>query len=163
MIYNCLYAENIMLNLKKQLFDNYSGFSDKRIKNLEKSNHFIIDDRNEGDYDAKGELFLWFCAIFAEVKPNDEIKLTLKGNLPRSQEIDELISNNKSIFELQNDKIDIHISSANYKVLYTLSNLTSSIVLPGKRYSVPSYKYICPRTASSLVNFADLMGKYYNT
>lgn len=43
--------------LKKHLFDAYKGFSDKRIKNLNKGNTFIIDDRSPKDIDSKGGLY----------------------------------------------------------------------------------------------------------
>ena len=32
--------------LKRKLFDEYGGFRDKRIKNLDQGERFIIDDRS---------------------------------------------------------------------------------------------------------------------
>lgn len=68
--------------LKQVLFDAYGGFADKRVKNLDKDRLFIIDDRPEGDKGARGELYPWFCQIFAEAIDQDTVKIVMRGDVP---------------------------------------------------------------------------------
>jgi hypothetical protein len=70
------------LELKKMLFEAYGGFADKRLKNLERDAAFVIDDRSDGDYDARGQLFLWFCQIFATVEDGDSVEVEFRGGVP---------------------------------------------------------------------------------
>ncbi len=61
--------------LKRKLFDEYGGFADKRIKNLDKGERFIIDDRSPTQDFGSQRLYSYFCAIFADVI--SEVKLEL--------------------------------------------------------------------------------------
>lgn len=68
--------------LKKRLYDEYGGFADKRIKKLDNGNFFIVDDRQQDDYDARKQMFLWFCLIFAEVNDLQSVRVILRGGIP---------------------------------------------------------------------------------
>ena len=75
------------LELKGLLFDAYDGFADKRYKKLEKDASFIVDDRRQGDHDTRGQLFLWFCQMFAYVEDANTVRLSLIGGVPQSDAV----------------------------------------------------------------------------
>lgn len=146
-----------MEQLKQHLFKSYGGFADKRIKTLSKSDLFIIDDRTRGDEDAKGNLFLWFCMMFAKPISATEVRLTLCGNIPNSPGIRKWIKDTGAEEETQGQhRLELTITPRNIDSLDDLARLVRSIVAPGApRYSEPSYKYVCPRVAASLNKFAN--------
>lgn len=149
----------MMLRLKEILFQNYGGFSDKRIKDLKKSSRFIVDDRTEQDYGANKKLYFVFCSIFVEVLSDDEVQVRLIGNVPISSEIEEWTEINEAV--LQKDleaRLLFKIKKGNEGRLYDLAEKIMGIVAPGApRYNVPSYKYICPRTGRSLKRLAKVL------
>ena len=73
---------NEEMRLKKYLFDTYGGFADKRIKNLAKSNVFIVDDRSESDLGPSGSPYSSLCMIFARIVGPDSLDVDLRGNVP---------------------------------------------------------------------------------
>jgi hypothetical protein len=134
--------------LKQALFDEFDGFSDKRIKDITASSTFIIDDRKEGDLGANKQLKSYFCQVFAEVRDGDTVEVILRGNLPDSKGVRKRV-----------DEIDGEFTDSEIKFLVTKNELyglarigqsIASIVAPGNRYQVASYKYVCPRVAKSL-------------
>lgn len=135
-----------MNELKRHLYDIYGGFTDKRIKNLDNGSRFTVDDRGRGDYDARKELFYWFCKIFVEVINNDSIEvllqcqtdITLTAGIP-----DKISITRETVDELENAAIKI-------------GNIIK------KKYKVPSYKYVCPRTAASLRKLKDNLKLFWN-
>lgn len=144
-----------MSKLKKTLFDKYNGFADKRIKKLESDSLFIVDDRSEGDYGADKKLFLWFCSVFAVVDTESSISVSLVGGVPRSAEIESWIVNNNCVFTEGNQIVmKFSLQKGEEFKLLDLASLFENIVAPGKRYSVPAYKYVCPRTANTLRKLA---------
>ena len=61
--------------LKRKLFDEYGGFRDKRIKNLDQGERFIIDDRSPTqDFGSQG-LYSYFCEIFADVISEGKVRV----------------------------------------------------------------------------------------
>ena len=74
-------------DLKRALFTEYGGFADKRYKDLTRNLPFIVDDRTDGDKDARGQLFHWFCLIFVEVEGEEAIKVTLRGEIPENRTV----------------------------------------------------------------------------
>lgn len=134
-----------MNNLKQYLFNKYGGFADKRIKNIEKGTIFIIDDRNISDFDARGQLYYWFCMIFVEVIDKDNIKVSLhcKTALTSQAGIDsEIIINSKNLSFLE-------------KIAQKIENITK------KKYNEKSFKYVCPRTAASLRRLKNYLTTYW--
>jgi hypothetical protein len=141
--------------LKKVLFDEYDGFADKRIKNLDKGHLFIIDDRKDADQDARGDLFLWFCQIFAEVIDKDTVRITMRGGVPNSTRVKKWLSDNGA--KHSNLGVEITIRKGEERQLTRLAAAVRTIVAPGARYPVPSYKYVCPRVAASLDRFQQVL------
>lgn len=144
-----------MPKLKKALYDAYGGFGDKRIKNLDKGSTFIVDDRSAGDYGADRNLFLWFCSIFVEVVSDSEIKVTMSGGVPIASSVKTWAKANGAKLETSpRGQLVFHIKKEAQPALLSLATAIKGIVAPGKKYPVPAYKYVCPRTANSLTKLA---------
>lgn len=86
---------------KKILFDEFKGFSDKRIKYLSSGSIFIIDDRDDGDFGANKTLFSYFCSIFAEVISENQINVQLSGNVPKSPKVTQWIKKYETVYKEQ--------------------------------------------------------------
>lgn len=137
--------------LKKLLFDTYGGFADKRIKDLSKGNIFIVDDRTRDDEGARG-LYSSFCMIFADVRSNNEVAVRLQGNVPIGGQVQEWLDEH----DLEIEDSELHkslvlvITPGGQNMLDELARAIERITAPGRRYTVKSYKYVCPRTAGAL-------------
>lgn len=151
------------LRLKKHLFDAYGGFADRRVKDLSKRDTFIVDDRGGGDFDGHGELYLWFCKLFAVVRSDDRLDLRLDGDPPLSLDVEEFVTKTGSSVEksgIVSKSITLSIGVSDAAKLRDLATRMRRITGPGARYSVPSYKYVVPRTAASLERLADVLDGY---
>lgn len=150
--------------LKKALFEEFGGFADKRIKNLDKSTTFIADDRGRGDYGADRNLFLWFCSIFVDVKSESHVLIRLSGGVPWSSAIAQWAkSNNLEHRDSSHAYVQIPISKGEEHKLTELASLVDAIVAPGERYEVAAYKYVCPRTVKSLRRLAKTLALAWGT
>lgn len=139
------------IEVKKLLFDAYGGFADKRLKKLERDAPFIVDDRNEGDYDAKGQLFLWFCQMFATVEDGPGVELELRGGVPHSAAVSEWFAGYGGQ-ERPGDYrsyASVVLTPENFDALPDLVQRYSAITTD--RYPVKAWKYVVPRTAASLL------------
>lgn len=150
-------------SLKSHLFDVYDGFADKRIKNLNKSDRFIVDDRDDGPaYGADKKLFLWFCAIYFHVQDDGSMNVELTGGVPTSEAIREWAD--KGNADLQEHpyrtRLLMDLQLGEEDRLRKLADMIAAIVRRGRRYSVKAYKYVCPRTAQSLRRLADVLEAY---
>ena len=152
-----------MLELKKRLFSSYNGFSDKRIKNLEKGNTFIVDDRKESDKDARNELYLHFCMVYVRVMDRESVEVELRGNVPISDNITKWANiNGASISAGIQPSLKFNVTPRDVIRLNELADLLLSIVQRGApRYKVPSYKYVCPRTAKSLKKLETILKDHW--
>lgn len=135
-------------DLKKIFFDAYDGFADKRVKNLDKESFFIVDDRGRGDYDARKELFLWFCLIFVEVLDEANIRILLRGGVPQSAQVSAWLKEHGA--EESKSGITFNIERGHEQELLGLAKAFRAITRPGAKYDVKAYKYVCPRTADSI-------------
>ncbi|MER9210075.1 hypothetical protein [Mesorhizobium sp. M0771] len=143
--------------LKQALFDEYDGFFDKRIKKLDSGDFFLVDDRGGGDHDARKRLFLWFCSMTLRVTRGDAVELYLSGDVPKSNEVNALLDDMQT--EGHYGRPTIVIEKGEQGVLMDLAQAFAAIVARGKRYPTPSYKYVCPRTAKSLVRLKNALDK----
>ena len=89
-----------MKPLKQVLFEKYGGFADKRIKNLDKSNIFIADDRTPGDVGADRQLLSYFCTIFINTQSSTQPRVELRGNVPTSTAVKSWIKKNGAFVAL---------------------------------------------------------------
>ena len=147
--------------LKQALFDAYGGFADKRIKNIDKGNLFIIDDRTETDEDARGDLFLWFCQILAEVVDQDTIKITMSGGVPVGPLVTTWFAAHGA--DASDRGRQFVIRGGEESGLTELASAFLSIVRPRARYPVKAYKYVCPRVAAALVRAQRIMHQAWQT
>ena len=141
--------------MKQTLFDVYGGFSDKRIREIDKGRLFIIDDRSDRDEDARGQLFLWFCQIFAEVIDQDTVKITMRGDVPDGPLVARWFADTGA--EKTNFGWEFTVRRGEQRRLVDLADGFRAIVRPGARYSIKSYKYVCPRVAVSLDKFRSVL------
>lgn len=136
-----------MSQLKKLLFAAYDGFIGKRIKNLSNGSTFIVDDRTQATT-ADKTLFLWFCSVFVDVIAEDEVSVRLAGGVPAGPRVTAWIKANGGALNSAPTKVlTFSVKKGSESVLLSLVVAFEAIVVPGKTYSVTSYKYVCPRTA----------------
>lgn len=149
--------------LKRTLYDAYGGFSDKRIKRLERSQTFIIDDRGPGDYGANKYLFSYFCMVFADVLAGDKVRVAVRGNVPRATSTEAWARKHGVRFKKgAQASLMFDVGPTDFDKLEELADAMKSIVAPGApRYAVSSYKYVCPRTAQSLKELHALLSKHW--
>jgi hypothetical protein len=150
-------------NLKKRLLKEYGTFADKRIKNVAKGNLFIADDRSTGDYGADRSLFLWFCALFVDVKNDAEVEIRLVGGIPIGPAVKKWILKSKAKYSDQvTPTLTFTLHKGQQDRLLELASAIASITEPGApRYTVPAYKYVCPRTAASLRRLAKVLNEFW--
>ena len=128
--------------LKKILFDAYNGFADKRVRDLDKGNLFIIDDRSERDEDARGQLLLRFCQIFAEVIDRDTVRIKMRGDVPESDLVKKWFAENGA--EQTNFGLEFTVRRHQEDRLVELAAAFRAIVSPSLFSSKPSQKCSSP-------------------
>jgi len=151
-----------MLRLKRALFDAYGGFADKRYKRLESNSTFAVDAREEAGRDAQGKLYLWHCMIFADVKAADAVEVSLRGGVPVDPPVPEWASRVGAVLKTvgMQDSLQLTVTPSSLHLLTELADAVAAIVRPGgPRYSVKTYKYVCPKTAASLRRLRDVLGR----
>jgi hypothetical protein len=123
---------------------------------------FVIDDRNAGDHNARGRLYPVFCSVFLEIKNSNEFTVILGGQIPVSDEVRRLLPSLTE--DINGMRARVTVTPESVSVLEDLATAFERIVAPGQpRYSVPSYKYACPRTATTLRRFAESYREYLNS
>ena len=143
-----------MGHLKKTLFDKYGGFADKRVKKLESGTTFIVDDRGHGDCGADKKLFSHFCLIFADLTNEPNVRVLMIGGVPHCSNVDAWFKKHASPYA---NGFEFTLQPGEERKLLELASAIEGIVKPGSRYSVRAYKYVCPRTASSLRRLAKVL------
>ena len=144
--------------LKELLFATYGGFADKRIKNLDRDEPFIVDDRTDGDYDARHELYLWFCIMSVRVRDERRVTLAFRGGVPMSADVNEWIRTHGGVETNLGFEVDITPESVNN--LDDLANRMLAIIK--RRYEVPAYKYVVPRTVDSIARLSKMLRGAWN-
>src|SRR5690606_2112037 len=122
-------------------------------KRIDNDAPFEIDDRKPRDLDARGHLFLWFCAMHVHVVDGDTIALRFWGGVPASGGVARLIAGRGGI--TSTGGLEVTIPAADTAFLRDLADEIEAII--ARRYSVPSYKFVCPRTAASLRRLAGVL------
>jgi hypothetical protein len=143
--------------VKRIFLQEYGHFADKRITNLDKGKLFIIDDRGPGDVGADRKLFSWFCLMFAEIADHESIGIMLSGNVPQGERVKEWCAQNNT--QLTDGRMDFNLRRGAQNNLADLAEAFRSIVKPGVRYEVSSYKYVCPRVANALVQLQSVLNR----
>lgn len=144
--------------LKMAFYETYNGFADKRYKRIENDKPFTVDDRGPGDYDARKELFLWFCQISLTVIDGESVEIAFRGGVPQSPKVArwfERMDGKKTTFH----GIVVVLKKGQQDELKGLASAFNEIVSPGNSYDVPAYKYVSPRTAASLSKLAAVLDR----
>jgi hypothetical protein len=140
-------------SLKKILFQAYGGFADKRIKDLDKSDRFIVDDRDDPDLGAGRKPLSSFCMMFAEVRSNVGVKVILFGNIPLGKDVERWLTKHNCEIRTSahQSMLSINVERGSKDILSELADAIEQIVVLGKpHYKDKSYKLVCTRTAKSL-------------
>ena len=141
------------LTLKRRLFEAFGGFGDKRIKNLQKSDFFICDDRERAPRDARGQLFLWYCTVDLRVISGELVHVGMGKAMPKSAAVDAWWAENTVEGRYRLPVIPVEMGQE--AKLGQLSSLIAAIT--GKKYSVAAYKYECPRVSAVLTRTQDIL------
>lgn len=148
--------------LKQVFLDEYGHFADKRQKNLDTASRFSVDGRNEGDYDARNQLFGWFCQITADVKTGDRVDLSIGSQVPKSPAVETWLKANTS--PGPNGFPVIVINRGEQSKLLELAAAIKAITARGApRYEVKAYKFVCPSTAASLKRVKAVLDKAWGS
>jgi hypothetical protein len=145
--------------LKEALLHEYGTFADKRIKNIDRGDRFIVDDRTINDVGADRGLYGWFCSMFLDVQEPKAVDLWLERTLPMSPAVADVLE--RAGAEQRNMGYRIRIDPENLETLTDLSVALRAIVRPGARYDTPSHKYVCPRTAGSLERLCNALKQHW--
>ncbi|HEY3812947.1 MAG TPA: hypothetical protein VGL66_06955 [Caulobacteraceae bacterium] len=132
--------------LRSVLFRAYGGFGDKRLKDLTRDAPFIVDDRSEADLDARGNLFHWFCQLWARVEAADRLQLTFRGRVPEGLAVTEWFAAHGA--KQTSYGLVIELTPISVADLTGLCDAFSSIL--SRPYKVKAYKYVVPRAVGSL-------------
>ncbi len=142
--------------LQQALFDAYYGGQAKR-KRKAITNYFVIDDRSDRDVASDRSLYSYFCTMVARVVDENTVAVTLSGNVPRSKSIEAWCQRHKA--EFSEGGLTFEVTSQNIDKLSELGEAIRAIIRV--RYTVPNYKYVCPRTARSLERFRSVLAKHW--
>lgn len=84
-------STELLRPLKQSLLNEYGHFADQRLKKIDSGSLFIVDDRIPSDHGADRKLYPWFCLIFADVIEPNAVKVTMRGGIPRSANVEKWI------------------------------------------------------------------------
>jgi hypothetical protein len=146
--------------LRKTLFDEY-GPSDRRIKKLEKAVHFRVDGC-EAYTGADGNPLSHVCTIFARVADDGSLKVSLSGNVPLEAPVQRWIESVGAACGASSKTrlgLSFSLKKGEQDKLSSLAHAMRDIVGRGRRYSVPSFKYTCPRTSDALERLRGVLDK----
>jgi hypothetical protein len=144
--------------LQEVLFKEY-GPTDGRIKKAEKASFFRVD-QSQIHTGADRKPLSHVCTIFAEVKGDGGLTITLRGNVPLEAPVQEWI---KSVGASCGSplgtrrELSFSVKKGEQNKLGGLAQAMRATVARGRRYSEPSFKYTCPRTASALDHLQDVL------
>jgi hypothetical protein len=116
-----------------------------------------IDDENTGD------VHLGFCQIHATFADPEAANFTLElYNAPHDATVQELIAAHGGQFKAddQGATIVVPLNAKNAALIRQLAKAIRRVVGRGRRYPVPNWKWICPRTAASLERLADHLAAF---
>lgn len=151
-----------MSALKEALGNEYGTTS---LKNIDKGYPIVIDDRSEADVGSNKQLYSYFCEILLLIRSEDEVEVSLRNNVPQGSDVENWMKKNECEYsDTPFENLKFTVCSKNIDILHDLAICFKNIVKPGApRYSVPNYKYVCPRTASSLERLASALSKAWRT
>ena len=146
--------------LRKALLAEY-GSLDRRVKKIEKISRFRVDEC-EMLKGADGNPLSHVCTIYVDVPNDEEIKVALYGNVPIEGPVEEWTK--AQHFEGGREgsySLSFALRKGEQDKLSSLAQAMRGVVV-GRRYSVPSYMYTCPRTADGLDHLKRVLDEVWN-
>ena len=144
-----------MYEFKKYLFAAYGGFGDKRVKDITKDYPFKIDGQGNDDSHEH------FCGIFVRVTDGKKFELHLTNNAPINSKIKNMIKQkNGEVQQGDTSSIKVNLTVKDSGFIKMLADEVKNMVGPGKTYKNRNWKWLCPRTATSLNRFAKILKEY---
>jgi len=144
--------------LKQFLFDQYDGFRDKRARNPNLNRPVQIDNR-DGDTSSS------FCDMDVTVSHHQDNTFTLEmRQAPQDEAVKGLIERNGGHWEpgvpatLINVRMNLKVSDA--PLLRKLAKAIRRVTARGQTYPESNWKWVCPRTAEALENFAQNLREF---
>jgi len=139
--------------LKQALLNEYGHFADKRLKNIDKGSHFIIDERENGrSFGADGTPYGWFCEIFAEVESSSSLRIIIRGPLPTGPLVERWMEENGATLESNRvtfrDNRSFRVTPTDMTRLLTLASALESLIAKDKQREKSDY-FVCPRMAAN--------------
>ncbi len=152
-----------MRALKQALLNEYGHFADKRIKNVDHGSAFIVDDRTSGGIASDGKPYGWFCEVTIVVTGPDKIAVMLEGRIPQGDAVQTWMQTHGISISrpFHKDQLKFEVGPGDAAKLKELAVAFRSIVRPGVRYQVASYKYACPRAAGALDRLYDVIAGHF--
>ncbi len=146
-----------MTPLRDHLLDAYGGFADRRVKDRTLDRAIKVDDRDATD------VYPYFCSIFVSVpdRTGELLRLTLQ-HAPSSPEVVELVETLGGTVHPADfgATITLTLKSSQGPAVRRLAREIKAIVGRGRSYDDPNLRWICPRTAASLVKLAQHLALY---
>jgi hypothetical protein len=96
---------------------------------------------------------------FVRVIDNKKVQITLDENVPHSPEVDALLAS--FVADVDDAQVTFIVQPESLTRLDSLAQAFRNIVKPGRRYAVNNYKYVCPRTADSLIRLRRCLADFW--
>jgi hypothetical protein len=144
--------------LQEALFKTY-GPSDGRIKKAAKASFFRVD-QSQMYTGADGKPLSHVCTMFAEVRGDGGLMITLRGNVPLDSPVQGWIESVGATCGAPagvRREVSFSVKKGEQNKLGGLAKAMRATVARGRRYSEPSFKYTCPRTATALDHLQDVL------
>jgi hypothetical protein len=142
-----------MRAFKKILLLAYGGFADKRIKDIDKSDMFTVDDRDEPDLGYDRKPLSSFCKISVKVRSNKSVTVTLFGNIPAGKDVKLWLARHNCEIRTpaRQSMLEFNVKKGNNARLNELADAIEQFVETSElHHIVKSNKFVCLRTAKSL-------------
>ena len=146
-----------MTPLRDYLLGAYGGFADRRFKDRDLDRAIKIDDRDATD------VYPYFCSIFVSVpdRTGDALRLTLQ-HAPTGPEVVEVVEALGGTVHPADfgATITLTLKASQGAAIRRLARAIKAIVGRSRSYDDPNLRWICPRTAASLVKLAQQLALY---
>jgi len=146
-----------MTPFRDHLPDAYGGFADRRFKDRDLDRAIKIDDRDATD------VYPYFCSIFVSVpvRTGETLRLTLQ-HAPSSPEVVELVEELGSTVHPADFGVTITLTlkASQGPAIKRLARAIKAVGGRGRSYDDPNLRWICPRTANSLMKLSRHLALY---
>jgi hypothetical protein len=142
-----------MRAFKNILFLEYGGFVDKRIKDIDKSDMFTVDDRDDPDLGYDRKPLSSFCKISVKVRSNKSLTVNLFGNIPAGKDVKRWLARHNCEIRTpaRQSMLEFNVEKGNNGSLNELAGAIEQFVESSElHHIVKRNKLVCLRTAKSL-------------